>query len=95
MTQARSGRMLYEIPPHAAKPINGWIVLAVIVPALLVSHVLAAGWGLQDGFQRGRAHQKQVTDDTPKAAPANCKELARICANQEIDRFKRFGRKPT
>jgi hypothetical protein len=56
---------------------------------------MAAGWGLQDGFQRGRAHQKQLADDTPKAAPANCKELARICANQEIDRFKRFGRKPT
>lgn len=95
MNQARSGGVLYEVPPYAPKPVNLWIVVPVILGALTVSHLLVAGWGLQDGFQRGRAHEKQLQEATPAKAPANCNEWLRQCASEQVEKFKKFGRKPT
>lgn len=71
-----------------------WMVCIAAAVAGVICFGIAA-W--DDGFDKGQKAERAKVQLAPKPASEICtKEQARICANQEIERFRNFGRrKPT
>lgn len=63
-----------------------WIVVGI---AFMVAQGVWTTLVFDEGMQMGRKLERKLAADTPKPAPANCRELARICAAQVTERIKR------